>query len=108
MHYEITRMNFVPPKPLFDARGVPTNKKFDVMLSYQWDSQAMVRGICYFLVIYFLFELPRHLYGPRLSIVQRVDGRTFFFVFVMFKIILDFKDMGRNARKYIRGNGTGD
>lgn len=38
-------MSFTPPKPLVDARGVPTNRKFDVMLSYQWDAQEMVRGI---------------------------------------------------------------
>ena len=44
IHHEVTRMSFVPPKPLFDARGVPLRRTFDVMCSYQWDIQRFVRN----------------------------------------------------------------
>lgn len=42
---ELIRLTVVPPKALFDARGLPTNEKYDVMLSYQWDAQELVRNI---------------------------------------------------------------
>eukprot|EP00299_Pterocystis_sp_00344_P019513 c9671_g1_i1.p1 GENE.c9671_g1_i1~~c9671_g1_i1.p1 ORF type:complete len:656 (+),score=159.35 c9671_g1_i1:34-1968(+) len=45
IHYEITRLSFVPPKPLFDAYGVPIPSNFDVMFSYNWGIQSLVRAI---------------------------------------------------------------
>ena len=43
IHHDVARMSFVPPKPLFDARGVPIQRKFDAMCSYQWVIQRFVR-----------------------------------------------------------------
>ncbi|KAK3749690.1 hypothetical protein QZH41_014968, partial [Actinostola sp. cb2023] len=43
--YEVTRMTFKPPKPLFDTHGRPIEQKFDIMLSYQWDIQNFVRDL---------------------------------------------------------------
>ncbi|XP_031561227.1 uncharacterized protein LOC116297189 [Actinia tenebrosa] len=43
--YEVTRMSFNPPKPLFDKHGIPIEQKFDIMLSYQWDIQDFVRNV---------------------------------------------------------------
>lgn len=43
--HEVTRMSFKPPKPLFDKYGRPTDQKFDIMLSYQWDIQDFVRDM---------------------------------------------------------------
>ncbi|PAA71651.1 hypothetical protein BOX15_Mlig033212g1 [Macrostomum lignano] len=43
IQYSVTRMSLEPPKPLFDARGVPIVRSFDAMLSYQWASQDLVR-----------------------------------------------------------------
>lgn len=43
--YEVTRMTFKPPEPLFDMYGRPIEQKFDIMLSYQWDIQNFVRDM---------------------------------------------------------------
>lgn len=43
IHHEVTRMSFVPPKPLFDGRGVPLRRQFEAMCSYQWSIQSFVR-----------------------------------------------------------------
>lgn len=43
-HYEVTRMELKPP-PVFDDQGQPLRKKFDCMISYQWDIQDFVRDI---------------------------------------------------------------
>ena len=45
IHYEVTRLTFEPPPPLFDACGVPIRHKFDVMLSYNWGIQSFVRDV---------------------------------------------------------------
>jgi hypothetical protein len=44
-HYEVTRMDFNPPQPLFDNYGTPLRHTFDCMISYQWDKQELVRNV---------------------------------------------------------------
>ncbi|CAF1219090.1 unnamed protein product [Didymodactylos carnosus] len=45
IHHEITRMERKPPPALIDEYGVPIRRKFDCMISYQWDFQSLVRKI---------------------------------------------------------------
>lgn len=44
-HYTITRLSFLPPRQLYDNHGVPIREKFDLMISYQWKQQELVRNI---------------------------------------------------------------
>lgn len=44
-HYEINRMELKPPPVLFDEQGQPLRKKFDCMISYQWEIQDFVLDI---------------------------------------------------------------
>eukprot|EP00301_Raphidiophrys_heterophryoidea_P021343 c5803_g1_i1.p1 GENE.c5803_g1_i1~~c5803_g1_i1.p1 ORF type:complete len:649 (+),score=127.96 c5803_g1_i1:255-1949(+) len=43
INYTVSRLDFAPPKPLFDQQGVPLRHTFDVMFSYEWKSQDLVR-----------------------------------------------------------------
>lgn len=45
IHYDITRMELKPPLPVIDEYGRPIRKKFDCMISYNWDIQKLVREI---------------------------------------------------------------
>ncbi|XP_064629483.1 uncharacterized protein LOC135488706 [Lineus longissimus] len=45
IHHEVTRMSFKPPEPVLDPLGVPIIRKFDCMISYQWDIQTFVRDV---------------------------------------------------------------
>lgn len=44
-HHEITRIELKPPPPVLDEHGRPLRKKFDCMISYNWEIQNLVREI---------------------------------------------------------------
>lgn len=45
IHTTVTRIEFKPPQTLYDKNGIPLRRKFDCMISYQWDQQELVRNL---------------------------------------------------------------
>ncbi|CAF1183320.1 unnamed protein product [Rotaria sp. Silwood1] len=43
IHHSITRMDMKAPSPILDEYGLPKRRELDCMISYQWDSQRLVR-----------------------------------------------------------------
>ncbi|CAF1146285.1 unnamed protein product [Rotaria sordida] len=45
IHHTITRMDMKAPPPMLDEYGLPKRRGIDCMISYQWDSQELVRKV---------------------------------------------------------------